>query len=248
MSGHSKWASIKHKKGALDAKRGKIFTKLAREIAAAARMGGGDISSNPRLRTAIQSAKEQNMPSDNIDRAIKKGTGDTEGVTYEEVLYEGYGPGGVAILVQCLTDNKNRSAAEIRSIFTKNDGAMAGAGSVAWIFEKKGLIVVDKKNATEDALMEVALSAGAEDLITVGENFEILSGPHQFEAVKQAVEKSGIKMESSQITMIPKNQTPVSADQARAVIRLINALEDHDDVQHVYANCDIPDEVMKEIA
>lgn len=248
MSGHSKWATIKHKKGALDAKRGKIFTKLGREISAAARMSGGDMNSNPRLRTAITSAREQNMPNDNIERAIKRGTGDTEGVTFDEVIYEGYGPSGVAILVQCLTDNKNRSAAEIRSIFTKNEGSMAGAGSVAWIFEKKGLILVDTKTASEERLMDAAINAGADDLTIAGEHFEIVSDPHHFEAVKQAIEKAGIKMESAQITMIPKNQSPVSADQARSVLRLIGLLEDQDDVQHVYANCDIPDEVIKEIA
>lgn len=248
MSGHNKWSTIKHKKGAADAKRGKIFTKLIREITAASKTGGGDPNTNPRLRTAINSAKSENMPADNIERAIKKGTGEIEGVTYEEALYEGYGPSGVAIIVQCLSDNKNRAAAEIRSIFTKGGGNMAGAGSVAWIFEKKGLIVVDAAKTTEDALMEVALGAGAEDLTQSDGKFEIVCGPHEYEAVKTAVEKAGIPADSAQLTMIPKNTTPVSSEGARAVLSLIETLEDHDDVQNVYANCDIPDEVMKELS
>lgn len=248
MSGHNKWSTIKHKKGAADAKRGKIFTKLIREITAAAKIGGGDPNTNPRLRTAITSAKGENMPADNIDRAIKKGTGEIEGVSYEEALYEGYGPGGVAIIVQCLSDNKNRSAAEIRSLFTKGGGNMAGAGSVAWIFEKKGLIVVDKAKTTEDKLMEAALSAGAEDMNSDGEKFEVTTTPHDFEAVKTAVDKAGIAVESASLTMIPKNTTAVTSETARAVLNLIDSLEDHDDVQHVYANFDIPDEVMKEIS
>ena len=247
MSGHNKWSTIKHKKGAADAKRGKIFTKLIREITAASKMGGGDPNTNPRLRTAINSAKGENMPADNIDRAIKKGTGDIEGVSYDEVTYEGYGPQGVAVLAQCLTDNKNRSSAEIRSIFTKNNGNMAGAGSVAWMFEKKGLIVIDKSKSSEDALMEIVLGAGAEDLTAAGEKFEIITGPADFEAVKHALEKASIVSDSAQLTMIPKNQTPVDAKGARGVLDLIDALEEHDDVQNVYANCDIPDEVMKEI-
>lgn len=247
MSGHNKWSTIKHKKGAADAKRGKIFTKLIREITAAAKMGGSDPNTNPRLRTAINSAKGENMPADNIDRAIKKGTGEVEGVSYDEVAYEGYGPQGVAILVQCLTDNKNRSSAEIRSLFTKNNGNMAGAGSVAWIFEKKGLLVVDKSKSSEDALMEIVLGAGAEDMTSAADKFEVITGPADFEAVKHAVEKAGINADSAQLTMIPKNQTKVDASGARGVLDLIDALEEHDDVQHVYANCDIPDEVMKEI-
>jgi YebC/PmpR family DNA-binding regulatory protein len=247
MSGHNKWASIKHKKAIADSKRSKSFTKIIREITVAAKSGGGDPGTNPRLRTAIQTAKNDNMPADNIERAIKKGTGDLEGVSYEEVLYEGYGPQGVAILVHCLTDNKNRSASEIRNIFTKTNGNMAGAGSVAWIFEKKGLFVVDKNKASEDTLMEVAIGAGAEDLTLSGEHFEITSTPHDFEAVKEALEKAKIPTVSAQITMIPKNLAPVTADGARGVIKLIEALEEHDDVQNVYVNSDIPDEVMKEI-
>ncbi|MSR77472.1 MAG: YebC/PmpR family DNA-binding transcriptional regulator [Candidatus Omnitrophica bacterium] len=246
MSGHSKWATIKHKKGALDAKRGKIFTKLTREITAAARMGGGDASSNPRLRTAIQSAREQNMPGENIDRAVKKGTGDLEGVSYEEITYEGYGPQGVAMLVQVLTDNKNRTAPEIRMIFAKYGGAMGSAGSVAWIFEKKGLIVVDQSKSSEEVLMEAVLSAGAEDLTSHGEKFEIITSMQSFEAVRQALEKAKITVESGQLTMIPKNMAPVSVEGARTILKLIDSLEDQDDVQNVYANCDIPDEVLAE--
>lgn len=248
MSGHNKWSTIKHKKGAADAKRGKIFTKLIREITAAAKIGGADPNTNPRLRTAITSAKGENMPADNIDRAIKKGTGEIEGVTYEEALYEGYGPGGVAVIVQCLSDNKNRSAAEIRSIFTKGSGNMGAQGSVAWIFEKKGVITVDASKSTEDKLMEIVLGAGAEDLTQNDGKFEVTCAPADYENVKSAIEKAGIAPDSSQLTMIPKNTTPVNADTARAVLKLIETLEDQDDVQNVYANCDIPDEVMKEIS
>lgn len=247
MSGHSKWASIKHKKALVDSKRGKVFTKIIREITSAAKSAGGDPDKNPRLRTAILTAKAANMPADNIDRAIKKGTGELEGVNYDEVTYEGYGPAGVAILAQCLTDNKNRSASEIRSIFGKNGGTMAGAGSVAWIFESKGLIVVKKEVISEDKLMDVAVGAGAEDLNSSGDNFEITTAPHDFETVKTALENAKITFESAQLTMIPKNTTPVSADHARQVLNLIEALDDHDDVQNVYANFDIPDEIMKEI-
>lgn len=247
MSGHSKWASIKHKKAAADSKRGKMFTKLIREIAAAAKFGGGDSNSNPRLRTAIQSAKEANMPADNIDRAIKRGTGELEGVTFDEVMYEGYGPQGVAILAQCLTDNKNRTAAEIRSIFGKASGSMAGAGSVAWIFEKKGFIVIDISKTTEEKLMEIVISAGGEDLSQTNKKFEVTTASQDLETVRAAIEKAKIPMESAQLTMIPKNLVPVSAESARSVLNLIDALEDHDDVQNVYANCDVPDEVMKEI-
>lgn len=248
MSGHSKWASIKHKKAAADSKRGKIFTKLIREITMAAKVGGGDPNTNPRLRTAIQSAKGENMPADNIERAIKKGTGEMEGVTYEETIYEGYGPGGVAVIVQCLSDNKNRTASEIRNIFTKTNGHMAGAGSVAWIFEKKGLVIVNKSKTSEDALMEIVLGAGAEDMQSSGDQFEITCNPHDLEAIRGALEKAQIPAEAAQITMIPKNMTPVTLDTARSVLKLVDALEDHEDVQQVYANFEIPDEVLKEIA
>ena len=248
MSGHSKWASIKHKKALVDAKRGKIFTKLIREITVAAKAGGGDPGANPRLRLAIATAKSANMPADNIERAVKKGTGALEGVSYEEVFYEGYGPEGVAIYVQCLSDNKNRTASEIRNIFSKKSGNMAGQGSVAWLFEKKGLIVVSQDEATEDQLMELALNAGAEDLSKVGDKFEILTGPAEFEAVKKALDDAHVSYESASIGMIPKNLVPVSPANARQVLNLIEALEEHDDVQNVYANCDVPDEVMKEVA
>jgi len=248
MSGHNKWASIKHKKAAADAKRGKLFTKVIKEITVSAKTGGGDPATNPRLRTAIQAAKDGNMPADNIERAIKKGTGELEGVTYEELVYEGYGPSGVAILVQCLTDNKNRTAAEIRSIFTKGDGSMAGAGSVAWIFEKKGLIVVPSAKTTEDQLMEIAIGAGAEDMVQQGDNFQITTSVQDYESVRQALEQAKIEFESAQLTMIPKNETPVASEKARALIHLVETLEDHDDVQNVYMNGDIPDDVMKEIA
>jgi len=247
MSGHSKWASIKHKKALTDSKRGKVFTKVIREITVAAKMGGGDPNTNPRLRTAIVTAKAANMPSDNVERAIKKGTGELEGVSYEEVAYEGYGHGGVAVLVLCLTDNKNRTASEIRSIFTKKNGNMAGAGSVAWIFEKKGLIVVDAGTASEDQLMEVALNAGADDLAKSDDKFEIMTSVHDFDKVKKALDDAKIKYESASLQMIPKNLAPADATQARSVLDLVDALEDHDDVQNVYTNCDIPPEVMKEL-
>lgn len=248
MSGHNKWASIKHKKAIVDAKRGKVFTKIIREITIGARMGGSDPATNPRLRTAIQAAKDANMPADNIDRAIKKGAGELEGVTYEELTYEGYGPQGVAILVQTVTDNKNRSSAEIRSIFTKQNGTMAGAGSVAWMFEKKGLIYISADKTTEDQLMELVLSAGAEDLSLSEGKFQVTTGPTEFLAVREAIEKAGIAVESAAVSMIPKNEVPVSAESARGVLALIDALEEHDDVQNVYANADIPDEVLKEIS
>ena len=248
MSGHSKWSSIKHKKAIVDAKRGKIFTKIIREITAAARTGGGDPETNPRLRTAILTAKGANMPADNIERAIKKGTGELEGVSYDEVVYEGYGPQGVAVLVACLTDNKNRTTAEVRSIFTKGGGNMAGAGSVAWIFEKKGLILVDKSKTSEDQLMDIVSEAGAEDLSVEEDKFEVTTSPQDFEAVKQALQTAKIDVESTELTMLPKNLVKVTAESARSVIKLIDSLEDHDDVQNVYVNSDIPDEVMKEIS
>jgi YebC/PmpR family DNA-binding regulatory protein len=247
MSGHSKWSSIKHKKAAVDARRGKIFTKLIREIMVAARSGGGDPDSNPRLRTAISTARSANMPSDNVERAIKKGTGDIEGAHYEETHYEGYGPHGVAVYVHCLTDNKNRTSADIRNLFTKRGGSMAGAGSVSWIFEKKGLIVGPQEKTTEERLMELVLQAGAEDLSSSGHKFEIVTDPANFEAVKASLEQAKIIPESAELTYLPKNQVPLTPDKARAVLALIEALEDHDDVQNVYANFEIPDEVMKEL-
>ncbi|MBI4398167.1 MAG: YebC/PmpR family DNA-binding transcriptional regulator [Candidatus Omnitrophica bacterium] len=246
MSGHSKWATIKHKKAALDAKRGKVFTKIIKEITVAARVGGGNPETNPRLRLAISNAKNSNMPSENIDRAVKKGTGELEGVHYEEVVYEGYGAGGSAILVNCLTDNKNRTTAEIRNIFAKKSGNMAGAGSVAWQFESRGLFVVAPGSATEDKLLEVALGAGAEDMNQDEDtgNFEVICQPHDFEAVRKALEDAGIKTESAEITLLPKNLVTLDVSQAKAVLGLIEALEDHDDVQNVYSNIDVPKELM----
>ena len=246
MAGHSKWANIKHRKAKEDAKRGKIFTRLIRELTISARMGGAEAGSNPRLRDAIAKAQAANMSKDTMNRAIVRGAGGEEGSHLEEIVYEGYGSAGVAVLVECMTDNKNRTAAEIRSLFTKGAGSMAGAGSVAWIFEKKGLLVVDASKASEDQLMEIVLSAGAEDLSLQGTKFEIVTGHQEYEAVRKALEQAKIPMESAQQTKIPKNQTAVTAEHARGVINLIDALEDHDDVQHVYFNADIPDEVLNE--
>ena len=247
MSGHSKWASIKHKKGAADAKRGKLFTKFIREITVAARQGGGKIETNPRLRLAIQRAKDSNMPQDNVERAIKKGTGELEGVSYEEVTYEGYGPGGIAILVEVLTDNKNRASGEIRNIFSKKGGNMAGQGSVSWMFEKKGYIVVNKESIEEDKLMSIVLEAGAEDLKTEESTYAITTQPTDYENVKKALEDNKIKIEASEISNIPKNTVKVANDNAKKVVNLVSELEDHDDVQNVCANFDIPDEILKEM-
>ncbi|ACN13518.1 conserved hypothetical protein [Desulforapulum autotrophicum HRM2] len=243
MSGHSKWSTIKHKKGAADAKRGKIFTKLIKEITVAARMGGGDIDSNPRLRGAVAAAKAQNMPKDNLERAIKKGTGDLEGVDYEEILYEGYGPGGVAILVECLTDNKNRTIADVRYIFSKAGGNIGTDGCVAWMFDKKGLITISKEESDEDTLMEVGLEAGAEDVTDEGDCFEIITDPADFDAVKGAVEAAGIKIEMAEVTMIPQTQTRLEGKEAEQMVRFMDALDDCDDIQKFYSNADIPDEV-----
>jgi YebC/PmpR family DNA-binding regulatory protein len=245
MSGHSKWATIKHKKAATDAKRGSLFTKLIKEISVAAR-GGGNPDTNPRLRVAIERAKESSMPSDNIDRAIKKGTGQLEGVTYEDITLEGYGPGGVAVYVEGVSDNKNRTTAEVRTIFTKKGGNMAGAGSVAWMFEKKGYIVVSKVNAEEDKLMGVALDAGAEDMIVEDENYAIKTSPQDFFKVKKAIDDAGIKTEDAEITLLPKNTVKVEGSDAKKILELVDAIEEHEDVQHVYANFDIPDDLIKE--
>ena len=245
MSGHSKWATIKHKKAATDAKRGSLFTKLIKEISVAAR-GGGNPDTNPRLRVAIERAKESSMPSDNIDRAIKKGTGQLEGVTYEDITLEGYGPGGVAIYIEGVSDNKNRTTAEVRTIFTKKGGNMAGAGSVAWMFEKKGCIVVSKVTVEEDKLMGVALDAGAEDMIVEDENYVIKTGPQDFFKVKKAIDDSGIKTEGAEITLLPKNTVKVEGPDAKKILDLVDAIEEHEDVQHVYANFDIPDDLISE--
>ncbi len=245
MSGHSKWATIKHKKAATDAKRGSLFTKLIKEISVAAR-GGGNPDTNPRLRVAIERAKESSMPADNIERAIKKGTGQLEGITYEDITLEGYGPGGVAVYVEGVSDNKNRTTAEVRTIFTKRGGNMAGAGSVAWMFEKKGYIVVSKASAEEDKLMGVALDAGAEDMIVEDENYAIKTSPQDFFKVKKAIDDAGIKTEGAEITLLPKNTVRVEGPDAKKILELVDAIEDHEDVQHVYANFDIPDNLIKE--
>ena len=247
MSGHSKWATIKHKKGALDAKRGKIFTRLIKEIAMAAK-SGGDPDMNPRLRTAITAAKAENMPADNIKRAIQRGTGELPGATYEEFSLEGYGPGGVAILVDISTDNRNRTVSEIRHVFGKNNGNMASAGAVSYLFHKKGDIIVAKSAAKEDDLMNIVLEAGGEDLKDDGETWEVLTDPSSYEAVLEAVKKAGIAPTSSSVAMIPQNYIKLEGQQAAQMIRLVEALEDHDDVQGVHANFDIDQKVLEEVA
>lgn len=247
MSGHSKWASIKHKKGKVDAQRGKTFTKLIKEITVAARSGGGDVDANARLRSAVQVAKDANMPASNVERAIKKGTGELPGVNYEELKYEGYGPAGAAIYAELLTDNKNRTAAEIKHVFSKNGGHLAETGSVAWMFEKKGLCHVKKDAVDEDRLMEIVLDAGAEDMNTESDFYEIVTNPQTFEQVKTAILKEGITPELAEISMIPKSTVPVTGKKAEQMLLLMEALEDHDDVQHVYSNFDISDEEMEKI-
>jgi len=244
MSGHSKWSTIKHKKGAADKKRAKIFTKLIKEITVAARMGGGDPNANPRLRHAIDSAKAQNMPKDNVDRAIKKGTGDMDGVNYEEILYEGYGPGGVAVMVECLTDNKNRTIADVRYIFNKAGGNVGTDGCVAWMFDKKGVISISKESAEEETLMEVAIDAGAEDIKDEGDSFDVLTAPEDFDAVKDAIDGAEISYEVAEISMVPQNTTAVSGKEAEQMIRFMEALDDCDDIQNFYTNADIPDEAF----
>ncbi|MDZ7667790.1 MAG: YebC/PmpR family DNA-binding transcriptional regulator [Desulfotignum sp.] len=243
MSGHSKWSTIKHKKGAADKKRGKIFTKLIKEITVAARMGGGDIEANPRLRQAVVAAKAQNMPKENFERAIKKGTGELEGVSYEEIIYEGYGPGGVAVMVECLTDNRNRTIADVRYMFSKAGGNVGTDGCVGWMFDKKGLIAVAKDAVDEDTLMEVALDAGAEDIKDEGDVFEVITDPGDFEAVQAAVDKAGIACEMAEITRLPQTMTAVTGKEAEQMVRFMEALDDCDDVQQFYTNADIPDEV-----
>jgi len=244
MSGHNKWASIKHKKGANDAKRGKIFTKLIKEITVAARMGGGDPDGNPRLRAAVLAARAENMPKDNIERGIKKGTGELEGVSYEESLYEGYGPGGAAVLVESLSDNKNRSVAEIRHIFTKNGGNLGTGGCVAWMFKKKGYIAIDRKAVDEEKLMEKALEAGAEDVREDDGTFEVITAPEDFEAVKTAIDAREVPYISTEVTMLPQNTTSLGGKEAEQMVRLMDMLEDCDDVQKVYTNADIPDDLV----
>ncbi len=248
MSGHSKWSTIKHKKGVKDARRGKLFTKFIKEITVAARMGGGDINSNPRLRTAVITARQNSMPSDNIDRAIKKGTGELEGVTYEEVTYEAYGPGGVAILIQGLTDNKNRTVPEIRSVLDKHGGNLGAAGSVAWMFTKRGLLTVDRKGVDEDRVMELALEGGAEDVRDAGDLLEILTTPESFEGVKTALEAAKIATASAEVTMMPSSTTTITGKNAEHMVKLLEALEDHDDVQTVSTNMDIAADELERLS
>jgi YebC/PmpR family DNA-binding regulatory protein len=246
MSGHSKWSTIKHKKGAADAKRGKIFTRLIKEMTVAARLGGGDVEGNPRLRAAVVEAKAANMPKDNIERAIKRGTGEIEGAQYEEMLYEGYGPGGVAVLVEALTDNGNRTTPEIRRIFEKNGGNLGTPGSVKFQFDKKGYFAVEKGAVGEDKLMEVALEAGADDLQTDDADvFEIYTAPEAFEAVRQALETNKIATVEAKLDMIPSTLVAVDETKAKAILRLLEMLDDHDDSQNVYSNFDIPAEMME---
>lgn len=248
MSGHSKWATIKHKKAATDAKRGALFTKLIKDLTIAAKNGGGNMETNVALRAAVQKAKSGNMPWDNIDRAIKKGTGELPGVVYESVIYEGYGPGGVAILVDALTDNKNRASAEVRNIFSKKGGNLAGAGSVNWMFAKKGYIIVEKTKADEDKIMDIVLSAGAEDMKSEGDVYEITTTPADLENVRQALANNKIEMQSAEITMLPNSLVKVTGNDAKNVLALVEALEEHEDVQRVYANFDIPDEELEQDA
>ncbi len=248
MSGHSKWSTIKHKKAAKDAKRGKIFTKLIKEITVAARLGGGDLNANPRLRTAVLTARQSSMPTDNIERAIKKGTGELEGVTYEEVTYEGYGPGGVAILVQTLTDNRVRTVADVRSILSKYAGNMGAAGSVGYLFSKRGLIAVERKGIDEDQVMEKALEAGAEDVREAGDLLEVLTTPETFADVREALEKAAVPVASAEVTMMPTTTVTVSGQSAQTLLKLLEALEDHDDVQSVSSNMDIAAEELEQLS
>ena len=246
MSGHSKWASIKHKKAAIDAKRGQLFTKVIKELTAAARAGGGNTETNIRLRAAVAKAKESNMPSDNVDKAIKRGTGELPGITYEESTYEGYGPAGIALMIDVVTDNKNRTTAELRNLMSKKNANMASAGSVSFLFQKKGLIVIEKKAIDEDKLMNIVLEAGAEDLKSEGDTYEVTTQPPDLEAVKAAIADKKIPVLSAEITMLPTSSIKIT-DKATAnsILVLMDALEEHEDVQHVYANFDIPDELIE---
>ncbi len=248
MSGHSKWNSIRHKKAAVDAKRGKIFTKLIKEVTVSARLGGGDVDANPRLRTAVQAAKHANMPRDNIHRAIMKGTGELPGVSYESVTYEGYGPSGVAVFVECLTDNKNRTVADIRHIFSKHGGNLGETGSVNWMFSRKGYISIPKDAASEDALLEIVLEAGAEDLQSEDDSYEVYTSFEQFEAVRQALEAAQVEPTVSELTMVPDTEVNLEGKVAARMLKLMEMLEDHDDVHHVYANFDIDEAEMEALA
>ena len=249
MAGHSKWAGIKHKKAIVDAQRGKLFSKLTRELIAAARIGGGSPDGNPRLRLAVLKARDANISKDSIEKAIKKGTGELPGVTYEEMVMEGYGPGGVAIYVEALTDNKNRTSAELRNLFTTHHGNLAGANSVAWLFQKKGLITLKAKGLDEDRVLEAVLEAGADDFVVEGEQATVTTSPHALEPVKQALQKLGLAFDSADLTMVPSSTVRVEdAAQAKALLALLDVLEDYDDTQHVYANFDIPDAILAEHA
>ncbi len=248
MSGHSKWATIKHKKGALDAKRGKVFTRLIKEITVAAKAGGGDVDSNPRLRTAVAAAKAENMPADNIKRALQRGTGELPGALYEEITFEGYGPGGVALIVQVTTDNRNRTVSEIRHMFGKNGGNLGETGSVGWMFHKKGYIVVPKSAVKEDDLMALVLEAGGDDIRDDGENWEVMTEPAAFEAVLNAIKQAKIETTMAEVSLIPQNYIKLEGNAANQMIRLLEAIEDHDDVQHVYSNFDVDQKQLEEVA
>ena len=246
MSGHSKWHSIKHKKGAADAKRGKIFTRLIREITVAARDGGGDPDMNPRLRKAIADGKAANMPNDNIERGVKRGTGELEGVSYDEITYEAYGPGGVAVLIETMTDNRNRTVAEIRHLLSKNNGNLGESGSVSWMFDRKGYFVVGKDQKSEEELFELAIEAGADDLKDDDENFEVFSDQESFEGVKQALEGAGVETQVAEVSMIPQNFVKLEGGEAQQMLKLYDAIDDHDDVQNVYSNFDIDESEIGE--
>jgi len=248
MSGHNKWSTIKHKKAATDAKRSKVWTKIIKEVTVAARIGGGEAKDNPRLRTAVDKARGANMPNDTIDRAIKKGTGELGGVSYEDVVYEGYGPAGVAVLVDATTDNRNRTVGEIRHTFEKFAGNMGASGSVAWMFKRRGLIAVAKAAVTEDRIMELALEVGADDVKDAGEVWDVETAPTSFETVKDALTKAGLAVASAEIAMIPENRIHLDAKQAETMLKLMNALEDNDDVQNVWANFDIDDDVLERLS
>ncbi len=248
MSGHSKWHSIRHKKAAVDAKRGRMFTRLIKEISVSARLGGGDLDANPRLRTAVQTAKDANMPQENIRRAILKGTGELPGQSYEESVYEGYGPGGVAVFIEVLTDNKNRTVAEIRHLFSKHGGNLGEAGSVQWMFEKKGYLAIHKESVSEERLLEIVLEAGAEDLQADGDLFAVYTPIESFEAVRQALKAASVEIVESSLTMIPQNEVRIEGRTASQMMNLMEAIEDHDDVQNVYANFDVDEAEMETLA
>ena len=248
MSGHSKWSSIKHKKAITDARRGKAWSRISRDITVAAKMGGGDADSNPRLRLAVDKARGANMPKDNVEKAIKKGTGEIEGVSYEEVLYEGYGPGGVAVMVQALTDNRARTAPEIKKLFERKNGNLGATNCVAWMFRQKGVIVVAREDAEEDQLIEIAIENGADDVTTSEQIFEVTCAPSAFETVRDAIREAEIPVQSADLSMLAENNVVLTLEVARKVLNLVEAIEDHDDVQSVFANFDIPDDVLKQLA